>query len=140
MSLETIDRVAVLGAGNMGHGITEVTAMAGYDVTMRDIKDEFVEDGYESIEWSLQKLEEKEMIDESADEILSRFSEESLEAGRPTSIEETLNIPIEDVRQAFQEKGVIHDAVDTALEAFVNIVVDLAKDAHQRMELRQERI
>ncbi|SER79126.1 3-hydroxyacyl-CoA dehydrogenase/enoyl-CoA hydratase family protein [Natrinema salaciae] len=73
MSLESIDRVAVLGAGNMGHGITEVTAMAGYDVTMRDIKDEFVDDGYESIEWSLQKLEEKEMIDESADEVLSRI-------------------------------------------------------------------
>ncbi|MGQ3410946.1 3-hydroxyacyl-CoA dehydrogenase/enoyl-CoA hydratase family protein [Natrinema sp. LN54] len=73
MSLDSIDRVAVLGAGNMGHGITEVTAMGGYDVTMRDIKSEFVEDGYESIEWSLQKLEEKELIDESADEILSRI-------------------------------------------------------------------
>ncbi|QRV14041.1 enoyl-CoA hydratase/isomerase family protein [Haloterrigena salifodinae] len=73
MSLDSIDRVAVLGAGNMGHGITEVTAMAGYDVTMRDIKDEFVEDGYESIEWSLQKLEEKELIDESADEVLERI-------------------------------------------------------------------
>ncbi|QLK27130.1 3-hydroxyacyl-CoA dehydrogenase NAD-binding domain-containing protein [Natrinema zhouii] len=73
MSLDSIDRVAVLGAGNMGHGITEVTAMAGYDVTMRDIKDEFVEDGYESIEWSLQKLEEKELIDESADDVLSRI-------------------------------------------------------------------
>lgn len=57
----------------MGHGITEVTAMAGYDVTMRDIKTEFVEDGYESIEWSLEKLEEKELLDEPADEILSRI-------------------------------------------------------------------
>ncbi|ADB61771.1 3-hydroxyacyl-CoA dehydrogenase NAD-binding protein [Haloterrigena turkmenica DSM 5511] len=73
MSLDSIDRVAVLGAGNMGHGITEVTAMAGYDVTMRDIKDEFVEDGYESIEWSLQKLEEKELIDESAEAVLERI-------------------------------------------------------------------
>ncbi|ELY40391.1 3-hydroxyacyl-CoA dehydrogenase/enoyl-CoA hydratase family protein [Natronorubrum tibetense] len=73
MSLDSIDRVAVLGAGNMGHGITEVTAMAGYDVTMRDIKDEFVEDGYESIAWSLEKLEEKDLIDESADEVLGRI-------------------------------------------------------------------
>ncbi|MXV62709.1 3-hydroxybutyryl-CoA dehydrogenase [Natronorubrum sp. JWXQ-INN-674] len=73
MSLDSIDRVAVLGAGNMGHGITEVTAMGGYDVTMRDIKDEFVEDGYESIEWSLEKLEEKELIDESAEEVLDRI-------------------------------------------------------------------
>ncbi|WP_440764081.1 3-hydroxyacyl-CoA dehydrogenase/enoyl-CoA hydratase family protein [Natronorubrum sp. DTA7] len=73
MSLDSIDRVAVLGAGNMGHGITEVTAMAGYDVTMRDIKDEFVEDGYESIRWSLEKLEEKALIDESADDVLDRI-------------------------------------------------------------------
>ncbi|WP_137288509.1 3-hydroxyacyl-CoA dehydrogenase/enoyl-CoA hydratase family protein [Natronorubrum halophilum] len=73
MSLETIDRVAVLGAGNMGHGITEVTAMGGYDVTMRDIKDEFVEDGYESIEWSLEKLAEKDLIDESAEDVLDRI-------------------------------------------------------------------
>ncbi|ELY52041.1 3-hydroxyacyl-CoA dehydrogenase/enoyl-CoA hydratase family protein [Natronolimnohabitans innermongolicus] len=73
MSLDSIDRVAVLGAGNMGHGITEVTAMGGYDVTMRDIKDEFVEDGYESIAWSLEKLEEKELIDETADEVLDRI-------------------------------------------------------------------
>ncbi|WP_121740949.1 3-hydroxyacyl-CoA dehydrogenase/enoyl-CoA hydratase family protein [Natronorubrum halophilum] len=73
MSLETIDRVAVLGAGNMGHGITEVTAMGGYDVTMRDIKDEFVGDGYESIEWSLEKLAEKDLIDESAEDVLDRI-------------------------------------------------------------------
>ncbi|THE65171.1 3-hydroxybutyryl-CoA dehydrogenase [Salinadaptatus halalkaliphilus] len=73
MSLDSIDRVAVLGAGNMGHGITEVTAMAGFDVTMRDIKDEFVEDGYEQIAWSLEKLEEKDRLNESADEILGRI-------------------------------------------------------------------
>ncbi|QFU81326.1 3-hydroxyacyl-CoA dehydrogenase/enoyl-CoA hydratase family protein [Natronorubrum aibiense] len=73
MSLENIDHIAVLGAGNMGHGIAEVTAMAGYDVSMRDIKPEFVEDGYDAIAWSLEKLEEKDRLDESADEILSRI-------------------------------------------------------------------
>jgi len=73
MSLDSIDRVAVLGAGNMGHGITEVTAMAGYDVTMRDIEPEYVEDGYEGIAWSLEKLEEKALLEEPADEILERI-------------------------------------------------------------------
>ncbi len=43
----------------MGHGITEVVAIAGYDVMMRDVEREFVEDGYASIEWSLKKLAEK---------------------------------------------------------------------------------
>ncbi|MEF8915467.1 3-hydroxyacyl-CoA dehydrogenase/enoyl-CoA hydratase family protein [Natronomonas sp.] len=73
MTLDAIDRVAVLGAGNMGHGITEVVALAGYDVTMRDIKEEFVEDGYEDIEWSLEKLAEKGRIDEAPAEILDRI-------------------------------------------------------------------
>ncbi|WP_247002112.1 3-hydroxyacyl-CoA dehydrogenase/enoyl-CoA hydratase family protein [Halosolutus gelatinilyticus] len=73
MAYEDIDRVAVLGAGNMGHGITEVTAMAGYDVAMRDIEAELVEDGYEQIAWSLEKLEEKDLLDEPADAILDRI-------------------------------------------------------------------
>ncbi|HET7325612.1 MAG TPA: 3-hydroxyacyl-CoA dehydrogenase NAD-binding domain-containing protein [Halococcus sp.] len=73
MAVEDIERVAVLGAGNMGHGITEVVALAGYDVTMRDIEDEFVESGYENIEWSLSKLEEKGQIADSADDVLSRI-------------------------------------------------------------------
>ena len=73
MTLEDIDRVAVLGAGNMGHGITEVVAIAGYPVTMRDIETEFVEDGYEDIEWSLEKLAEKDRIDEAPAEVLDRI-------------------------------------------------------------------
>jgi 3-hydroxyacyl-CoA dehydrogenase len=35
MDLEDINTVAVLGAGNMGHGIAEVAAIAGYNVNMR---------------------------------------------------------------------------------------------------------
>lgn len=73
MSKQTIERVAVLGAGNMGHGITEVTAMAGYDVTMRDIEAELVDDGYDQIEWSLEKLEEKDRLNESAAAVLERI-------------------------------------------------------------------
>jgi len=68
-----IDRVAVLGAGNMGHGITEVVAMAGYEVTMRDIEADLVRDGYESIEWSLEKLAEKDRLEDSPDAVLGRI-------------------------------------------------------------------
>lgn len=73
MAVEDIDRVAVLGAGNMGHGITEVVAIAGYEVTMRDVEEEFVDSGYENIEWSLGKLEESDRIDESTDDVLARI-------------------------------------------------------------------
>ncbi|MCQ4332798.1 3-hydroxyacyl-CoA dehydrogenase/enoyl-CoA hydratase family protein [Natronomonas sp. F2-12] len=67
MEIDDIETVAVLGAGNMGHGISEVAALAGYTVNMRDIKEEFVQDGYEEIEWSLKKLAEQGQItDEEA--------------------------------------------------------------------------
>ncbi|MFD1688517.1 3-hydroxyacyl-CoA dehydrogenase NAD-binding domain-containing protein, partial [Halolamina salifodinae] len=62
MDPEDIERIAVLGAGNMGHGIAEMAALAGYEVTMRDINEEFVQNGYEQIEWSLDKLAEKDQI------------------------------------------------------------------------------
>ncbi len=74
MELEDINTIAVLGAGNMGHGIAEVAALAGYDVTMRDIKEEFVQNGYDQIEWSLGKLAEGEHISEElADDTLERI-------------------------------------------------------------------
>jgi len=75
MDFDDIDTVAVLGAGNMGHGIAEVAALAGYDVRMRDINDGFVQDGYDSIEWSLDKLAEKDQISqEDADAALDRVT------------------------------------------------------------------
>ncbi|WP_336022875.1 3-hydroxyacyl-CoA dehydrogenase/enoyl-CoA hydratase family protein [Halobellus salinisoli] len=69
-----IDSVAVLGAGSMGHGIAEVAAIAGYDVVMRDIEEDLVENGYDQIEWSLGKLAEKGQIDENPDDVLARVS------------------------------------------------------------------
>jgi len=75
MDFEDIETVAVLGAGNMGHGIAEVAALAGYDVQMRDIKEEFVQNGYDQIEWSLDKLAEKEQISQDeADDTLDRVT------------------------------------------------------------------
>ena len=64
MDLEDVDTITVLGAGTMGHGIAEVAALSGYSVKMRDIKDEFVQKGYDQIEWSLDKLAEKDRISE----------------------------------------------------------------------------
>lgn len=73
MTIDDIDHVAVLGAGNMGHGIAEVVALAGYDVTMRDIETEFLETGYENIEWSLEKLDESRRLDEPPADVLARI-------------------------------------------------------------------
>jgi enoyl-CoA hydratase/3-hydroxyacyl-CoA dehydrogenase len=64
MDGDDIETIAVLGAGNMGHGIAEVAAIAGFSVRMRDIKEELVQEGYDSIEWSLGKLAEHDQLTE----------------------------------------------------------------------------
>ncbi|MFC7115523.1 3-hydroxyacyl-CoA dehydrogenase family protein [Natronoarchaeum sp. GCM10025703] len=47
-------RVTVLGAGTMGHGIAQISAMAGNEVTIRDLEAEFLEDGVDAITANLQ--------------------------------------------------------------------------------------
>jgi 3-hydroxybutyryl-CoA dehydrogenase len=58
----SIAKIAVLGAGQMGNGITQVAACAGYNVTMIDIKQEYVDRGIAAIEKSLAKLVLKERM------------------------------------------------------------------------------
>src|SRR5467141_1535159 len=55
-------RLAVIGAGEMGHGIAELAALHGHEVRMRDIKQEFLDRGMERIRWSLGKLVVKNQI------------------------------------------------------------------------------
>lgn len=64
MKIDDIKHVAVIGAGDMGHGIAEVALMTGYTVSMYDIADEFVEKGKSRIDWSFQKFIEKARITE----------------------------------------------------------------------------
>jgi enoyl-CoA hydratase/3-hydroxyacyl-CoA dehydrogenase len=67
--------VLVLGAGLMGSGIAQVALMAGYNVKLVDIKDEFVDGGYKKIQGGLQKLESKGALGEgvTANDVLSRL-------------------------------------------------------------------
>jgi 3-hydroxybutyryl-CoA dehydrogenase len=58
-------RVAVLGAGTMGHGIAQVSAMAGHDVSLRDVDEDIVQDGLDSIESNLQGGVERDKVTES---------------------------------------------------------------------------
>jgi 3-hydroxybutyryl-CoA dehydrogenase len=59
-----IKNVFVLGAGTMGNGIAQVSAQAGYDVTMSDIKDEFISKGMAAIEKSLDRGVKKGTLQE----------------------------------------------------------------------------
>ena len=68
-----IGSIAVIGAGQMGNGIAQVAACAGYEVIMIDIEQSFVDRGMSSIESSLSKLVSKErMSQEEADSALAR--------------------------------------------------------------------
>jgi 3-hydroxybutyryl-CoA dehydrogenase len=55
--------VMVVGAGLMGSGIAQVSAVAGHDVILRDISLEAVDKGRSAIEASLSKFAEKGAID-----------------------------------------------------------------------------
>jgi 3-hydroxybutyryl-CoA dehydrogenase len=65
----------VIGAGQMGSGIAQVCAMAGFDVILHDIKDEFVNKGIGNIQKNLNRQVEKGRMEESEKEtILSRIT------------------------------------------------------------------
>ena len=70
-----IKKITVLGAGLMGHGITQVAAQIGkYEVTMRDIEQRFVDNGMNMIRESLQRFVKKAQITEAEmNEIFSRI-------------------------------------------------------------------
>ncbi len=65
-----IERIAVIGAGTMGHGIAQVGAVAGYQVVLIDIDSDQLARALESIERSVQKLHSK-----------GRLTDEEREAG-----------------------------------------------------------
>jgi enoyl-CoA hydratase/3-hydroxyacyl-CoA dehydrogenase len=74
LSTEKIKKAAVVGSGAMGHGITQLLAMNGYEVTMVDINDEILAKAKEKIKWSLSKFAEKKRIrQEDADAALARI-------------------------------------------------------------------
>ena len=70
-----IRTVGVVGSGQMGNGIAQVAACCGMEVTMVDIKQEFLDRGISAISYSLDKLVSKErMSQQEADSALSRIT------------------------------------------------------------------
>ncbi|HXX06238.1 MAG TPA: 3-hydroxyacyl-CoA dehydrogenase family protein, partial [Candidatus Bathyarchaeia archaeon] len=70
----TIKNITVLGSGIMGHGIAQVSAMAGYNVVLRDIDKSFLDKAMEKIKWSLDKLVSKQKLSvDDANKIFARI-------------------------------------------------------------------
>lgn len=68
-------KIAVLGSGTMGHGIAQVSASAGHQVALRDVKQELLDGAMDRIRWSLSKsVEKKRATEAEADGALGRIS------------------------------------------------------------------
>jgi 3-hydroxybutyryl-CoA dehydrogenase len=92
-----IKTIGVIGAGQMGAGIAQVAALAGYDVILNDIKQEFVDRGMAGIQKSLGKFAEKGKITpEAKDAALARIRT-TLDLGEMKSADLVVEAVIEDL-------------------------------------------
>ncbi|MDH5390824.1 MAG: 3-hydroxyacyl-CoA dehydrogenase family protein [Candidatus Bathyarchaeota archaeon] len=108
-----VKKVAVLGAGLMGHGIAQVAAQAAkYEVSLRDVKQEFLDNGMNMIKKSLQSFLKKEKISE-------KEVEETLKRIRPTL----------DLKEAVTGADLIIEAVPENVELKKNMYREVEKFA-----------
>ncbi|MHA2366515.1 MAG: 3-hydroxyacyl-CoA dehydrogenase NAD-binding domain-containing protein [Candidatus Hodarchaeales archaeon] len=110
MQFDDIKHVAVIGAGDMGHGIAEVALITGFTVSLYDIKYEFVEKGKNLIDWSLNKLAEKGKI---SDNDHNRFKD-------------NLSLTI-DLKKAVNKADIVIEAAPEKLDLKLKIFNDLDK-------------
>ena len=105
-----INRVGVIGAGQMGAGIAQVCASIGKFVTLCDVKEEFVNNGILTIKKNLERSVLKGRISQSEmDETLSRISTSLLTADLKNS-DIVIEAIIEDVdtkKALFSDLGVV---------------------------------
>jgi len=107
-----VKNITVLGSGVMGHGIAQVSATAGYNVVLRDIKQEFLDKAMEKIKWSLDKLVSKEKISrEEGDAIFARIT------------------PIVDLADAVKNAELVIEVVPEIMELKKSVYAELDKVA-----------
>ena len=107
-----IKNITVLGSGVMGHGIAQVSATAGYNIVLRDIKQEFLDKAMEKIRWSLDKLVTKEKISkEEGDAIYSRIT------------------PVVDLNDAVKDAELVIEVVPEIMDLKKQVYAELDKVA-----------
>lgn len=115
MSLSTINKITILGSGIMGHGIAQVSAMAGYNVALRDIKQAFLDKAMERIRWSLNKLVEKQKISQAeADKIFARIT------------------PVVDLKQALNGADLLIEAVPEDMNLKRKVYAEVENSAESK--------
>jgi len=112
MKTEDVKKIAMIGAGDMGHGIAASFLLGGYTVILRDIKQEFVDRGVNGIKMSLGKFRDKEKITPAAhDDCLSRL------------------IPMVDLQEAVKDADFIIEAVPEILDLKRSVFAEIDKYA-----------
>ena len=105
-----IEKVQVVGAGQMGSGIAQVAAQAGLAVHLADVDQEMVEHGLETIKENLSSSVNKERISqEEMDEALVR-----IESG--TEYASDADLAIEAVPETIDVKTEVFQALDEQLK------------------------
>ncbi|WP_404330488.1 3-hydroxybutyryl-CoA dehydrogenase [Mesobacillus maritimus] len=70
-----MQKIMVIGAGQMGSGIAQVCAQAGYNIVLNDLKTDFVERGLAVINKNLSRqVDKNKLTAEQKDEILARIT------------------------------------------------------------------
>ena len=115
MSLSTINKITILGSGIMGHGIAQVSAMAGYNVALRDIEQAFLDKAMERIRWSLNKLVEKQKVSQAeADKIFARIT------------------PVVDLKQALKGADLLIEAVPEDMNLKRKVYAEVENSAESK--------
>jgi 3-hydroxybutyryl-CoA dehydrogenase len=106
-----VKKVGVLGCGLMGSGIAQVAATAGFDVTVLEVEQKFLDRGFAAIEKSLTKFAEKGTIKEAPQTIRGRL--------KGTTKKEDLagcDIIIEAIIENVEEKKKMYSSIDGILK------------------------
>jgi len=102
-----IRKVGVLGCGLMGSGIAQVAATAGFDVTVLEVEQKFLDQGFAAIEKSLAKLADKGVLQETPATVRGRL--------RGTTQKEDLadcDLVIEAIIENVAEKKKMYASID----------------------------
>ncbi len=102
-----IKKVCVVGAGLMGNGIAQVCAQAGYEVTLRDIEQRFVDKGMANIRKNLERAVKKgKMVQADMDAVLDRITPtlDLKEAAAGADVVVEVIIEVMDVKKALYEE------------------------------------
>ena len=93
----TIKTIMVIGAGQMGAGIAQVCAQAGYDVLLNDIKEESFDKGLATIVKNLSRNVEKErMTEDEKNNTLNHISK-SLDLNDASTVDIVIEAAVENM-------------------------------------------